>query len=154
MKPENCLTIDDLPFYYFRDKYGDQVALPCTEVLVNVALSQVLVNQGVIPALSMQGRPEVRLGGLNSLVGKPIAGPWNPVEVTGVTPVAVIADIPTPPEPEVAPEPIAAPPEPTAPELDELDSLLASLDAGDAAQAASAAETGIDPELDALLADL
>lgn len=155
MKPENCLTIDDLPFYYFRDKYGDQVALPCTEVLVNVALSQVLVNQGVIPALSMQGRPEVRLGGLNSLVGKPIAGPWNLVEVAGVTPVAAISDMPAPPEPAAAPAvPAATTTETSASEVDELDDLLASLDAGDAAQAATAAETGIDPELDALLADL
>ncbi|XZE46775.1 type VI secretion system contractile sheath domain-containing protein [Pirellulaceae bacterium SH467] len=155
MKPENCLTIDDLPFYYFQDRYGDQIALPCTEVLVNVALSQQLVNQGIIPALSMQGRPEVRLGGLHSVQGTPLAGPWNPVDIAGITPVASVRVVETPAasEPVISAAELAS--EPAASSgTDELDDLLAALDAGDTAKADTAAATGIDPELDALLADL
>lgn len=163
MKLDSHLTIDDMPIYYFNDQYGDQIALPCTEVLINVALAQKMTQSGIIPALSLQGRPEVRIGGLNSVRGQSLAGPWNPVdteigdslESSTTTPQnepiaetpALDAEIPAL---DPVTEPVDAPPALD----DELNALLSSLEADDQTETATNEQAAIDPELEALLADL
>lgn len=169
----SILTVDDMPYYFYEDADGDQVALPCTERLVNVATAEWLTKQRILPVLAMKGRNEVRLGGFQSLAGKTIAGPWAPVIITpsgavstpppAVAPAAKAAE-PTPAP--AAPTPAAAP-EPAAPAEDaaaaaaaadaELDALLASLAGPEPTPepaGAPAEEEAMDPELAALLADL
>ena len=159
MKLGSILTVDDIPFYYFNDEHGDQVALPCTERLVNVRTAQQVTAQGVIPVLSIQGRSEVRLGGMHSVIGVPLAGPWAPVAIQSG---AELPQMETPKAIAVAPsvqvvespsEPQAAEPE-TGPagESDDLDALLASLD--DSSGASNGSDSGMDADLAALLADL
>jgi type VI secretion system protein ImpC len=163
------LSVDDIPFYYFNDEHGDQIALPCTERLVNVRTAQLVTNQGVIPVLSIQGRSEVRLGGMHSVNGAPLAGPWAPVAIeTGAPAMASetpassdepqAAEVESPPEASVdeTPAPESSKTEAAAPaESDELDNLLASLE-GDSADSADSTDSDseMDAELAALLADL
>ncbi|MEQ1824359.1 MAG: type VI secretion system contractile sheath large subunit [Pirellula sp.] len=159
MKLGSVLTVDDIPFYYYNDEHGDQVALPCTERLVNVRTAQHVTSQGVIPALSIQGRSEIRLGGMHSVFGAPLAGPWAPVSIQAETalapmeaPIAIPAPLPSevavPAEDTLANAPVAEP----SMESDELDSLLASLD--DSSGVSNASSSEMDSDLAALLADL
>ncbi len=163
MKLGTVLTVDDLPVYYYVDKDGDQIALPCTERLVNVATAQWVSSQGFIPVISMQGRPEARLGGLQSVQKTPLAGPWAPLQLSGsgmqTTPVTL------PPTTAAESAPIPVPPETAASDAsstqdaapaaeDELDQLLASLDDSSAPATDAPAEGDVDAELAALLADL
>ena len=152
------LSVDEIPFYYFNDEHGDQVALPCTERLVNVRTAQQVTGQGIIPVLSIQGRSEVRLGGMHSVNGSPLAGPWAPISIqSGMQ----LSPMETPVAPKPLPDPIAAtiPAVEASPaaESDDLDALLASLDdssGADSSGADSAGGSDMDAELAALLADL
>lgn len=155
MQLGSILTVDDIPFYYFNDEHGDQVALPCTERLVNVRTAQQVTAQGVIPVLSIQGRSEVRLGGMHSVAGAPLAGPWAPVSIQSgdALPPMEIPTIATPANQEEAAPTSNAPAEPSPVEVsDDLDALLASLD--EPTSSSEDASSDMDAELAALLADL
>ena len=63
------LSIGDLPFYYMLDAHGDQVALPCTERLINTDKATQLSQYGIVSVMAYKGQPEVRLGGLKAVNG-------------------------------------------------------------------------------------
>ncbi len=174
MKLGSILGVGDMPYYVYVAEDGDQVALPCTERLYTERQAAQVARYGVMPLISLRGRPEVRLGGLNGLAGGRLAGFWTPPEA--------------PPEPE----PAAAEAEPEETETtesaesdeaaatesaegeseetsdsasdgsadtaettetaggDDLDKLLAGLNAPEA----PAEENATEPDLDALLASL
>jgi type VI secretion system ImpB/VipA family protein len=73
----SILSLGDMPFYYYEDADGDQMALPCTERLITERLAMTLTGQRIMPLLSIQGRPEIRLGSVNALAGVPLAGLWS-----------------------------------------------------------------------------
>ena len=64
------LSIGDLPFYYMVDNHGDQIALPCTERLINTDKATQLSQFGICSVMAYKGQPEVRLGGLKSVNGE------------------------------------------------------------------------------------
>jgi hypothetical protein len=102
----------------------------------------------------MQGSSDVRLGGLNSYAGVPLAGPWAPICITGDSPLPQMSAQPSIPTPTAAPQPAALrPAEPAASREadDDLDSLLASLDAP---AEATSSDSDMDADLAAMLADL
>lgn len=153
------LSVDEIPFYYFNDEHGDQVALPCTERLVNVRTAQQVTAQGVIPILSIQGRSEVRLAGMHSANGAPLAGPWAPVAIQDGAPlppmelpVAASTQLTEPAVESPAPPPASVVEATPAAESDDLDALLASLD--DSAGGDESGNADMDADLAALLADL
>ena len=76
MSTRTLLSVGDLPFYYYTDKDGDQIALPCTERLITTRVATTLQGQGFIPVLAVKGSPEIRIGGFRSLAGKELAGWW------------------------------------------------------------------------------
>nr|WP_308445966.1 type VI secretion system contractile sheath large subunit [Ruegeria spongiae] len=86
----SVMSLGDMPFHYVNDRYGDQVALPCTERNLTMAQHEQTVQRGYMPILSPKGRDEIRLGTFNALGGSEILGPW-----TGVP-----APQPSPPQPE------------------------------------------------------
>jgi type VI secretion system protein ImpC len=145
----SILSVDELPYYYFTDRDGDQVALPCTERLLDVRTAAQVSAQGWIPALSIRGRAEVRLGGLRSLAGPALSGPW---------PAPAGAQTTDRPKQAPASEKPAESEDGTAESAMDLDSGAVSGDldtssaSGDSS-AASATGSG-DSELDALLASL
>ena len=132
MKLGSVNVVGDLPVYVYRDADGDQVALPCTERLYTERQANLVAAAGVIPVVSLRGRPEVRVAGFGSVAGAPLAGRWAPVE---------IKPPPTPPPP---PPPPAAPPPPVPPPAAPPPAKPAPAPAGEDETA----------DLDALLADL
>jgi type VI secretion system protein ImpC len=82
MKLGTTMNVGDMAYYVYTDPDGDKIALPCTERLYTEKQAVAVANYGVMPLLSLRGRPELRLGGFVSLGGKPIAGFWAPVDVT------------------------------------------------------------------------
>jgi type VI secretion system protein ImpC len=183
MQLGSVLTLGDMPFYYYTDPDGDQIALPCAERMLSSKMAELVSKHRFIPLLSMKGRPEVRLAGFGSLGGGILAGPWQPV--TKSSPVkSKPAPEPTEAEPEEPPAeeqanetqespsseepavssaepPAEAPAEPGQGEDAELDKLLNSLNE-EAAPATSSTgepkkdetEPEIDPELANLLKEL
>jgi type VI secretion system protein ImpC len=152
MQPGAVLSVGDLPTYVYIDPDGDQIALPCTERLYSEREAVGVANYGVMPLLSLRGRPELRLGGFASLMGGRLAGFWAPATVGPVPPKAPAAP---PPESAYQPPPASVPePEVLPPAVDtaDLDALLADL-TPPAAPAEAAAEPAAD-DLDALLASL
>jgi type VI secretion system protein ImpC len=156
MKPGSIMSIDDVPFYYYTDADGDQVALPSTERLVSESTAAYVNSQGFMPVLAIRGRPEVRLGGFHSFGGPVLAGPWSPIAVAPDAPAIVTAPSGVDKQmPTVA----AFEAEASAEADKELDALVASVDSsttGSTAQVQSdnpSSQSG-DDELDALLAGL
>jgi EvpB/VC_A0108, tail sheath N-terminal domain/Type VI secretion system, VipA, VC_A0107 or Hcp2 len=168
MQLGSIMTLGDVPFYYYTDADGDQVALPNTERLMPEATAVHVISQGFMPVLCIRGRNEVRLGSFQSLAGTELAGPWSPVAVEPDEPAADSDVIDRTVEPEVqSVEQFEA--QATAEAENELDALLASLQSmpGSAAEPTTAdmatepepavetpAAAGEVNELDALLADL
>ncbi len=162
------LTAGDMPYYFYVDDDDDQVALPCTERLMNERAAARTSTEHFIPLLSIKGRPEVRLGGFTSLTGAPILGRWS---TAAPAPAPAPAAKPAPkakPAEKEKPAAKSAPPAPAAekaaaeaaPAEDEktgdadLDNLLASLNKEETPEegAPAAEEEGeMDPELAKLL---
>ncbi|MFN0184881.1 MAG: type VI secretion system contractile sheath domain-containing protein [Aquabacterium sp.] len=65
----STLAIDDLPFHYFKDPDGDQIALPCTERLIGADAAMALRQVGVSSLLAHKGEPVVRFNGLLTMAG-------------------------------------------------------------------------------------
>lgn len=168
MKLGSVNVVGGLAVYVYHDADGDQVALPCTERLFTERQATQISTIGVIPVLSLRGRPEVRVAGFGSLVGAPLAGRWAPVEIKPAPPApkSKAADQPKPaPVPTLSPTPVPAPaaaavasqatsmPAPVAvpaAEADDLDALLASL----SVEPPPAKPEATEDDLDALLASL
>jgi type VI secretion system protein ImpC len=157
MKLGSVAVQGDLPLYYYIDKDGDQIALPCTERLASEAVAAHIIHQGFMPVLWMRGRPEIRLGSFNSVNGATLAGPWAPVAVDGGAPVpaapVAVEEVATAPAPatadDVAPAAISQ-------SVADLDALLGELDLeSDTSESdeGTAAVTA-DSDLDALLASI
>jgi type VI secretion system protein ImpC len=160
MKLGAVMGVRDMPYYVYTDPDGDQIALPCTERMYSERAAVAVANFGVMPLLSLRGRPELRFGGFNAVAGPPLAGFWAPVTVAAPS---AISGAPTPAAPAFAPEvqeePVAPPVQDAAPEEpeaaapaaeDDLDALLASLNV----EPPPPAEDSTDTDLDALLASL
>ena len=152
MKPGKIMSMGDMPFYYFTDEDGDQIALPCTDRMMPMKLVEQVTTLRFMPMLAIKGQPEVRLGSWASLGGGNLAGPWQPLGA---------------PEPEPEPE---AEPEAEAPADEEEASFGESTDSDDFSSMSdddsgssevsddsggeSGGEAGGDDDLDALLASL
>lgn len=170
MKPGSVLSLGDMPFYYYTDSDGDQTALPCTERMLSSKMAELVSKHRFMPMLSIKGQPEVRLGGLGSLAGGPLAGTWKPVTASTPEPApaeekeeSAEATEEAPAESAETPAETAADPAAEAPASDpELDKLLADLNPEPAAEEAKTdeaapaaeAEPEVDPELAKLLKEL
>jgi type VI secretion system protein ImpC len=71
----NTLAVGDLPFHYVVDSDGDQVALPTTERLVNLAGAESLRRVGIDALMAHKGQPELRIAGLDAVNGEPLSLP-------------------------------------------------------------------------------
>lgn len=77
MKLGDVMSLGDMPFYYMTDQHGDQVALPCTERLLNTRTAADVGARGFMPVLSIKGRNHVRQGSFQALGAGLLAGPWG-----------------------------------------------------------------------------
>ncbi|MDF1718412.1 MAG: type VI secretion system contractile sheath large subunit, partial [Antarcticimicrobium sp.] len=132
----SVMSLGEMPYHYVTDRYGDQVALPCTERNLTQSRVEFVMARGFMPVVSIKGRDEVRLASFQSLAGGDILGPWS-----GTAP-------PQPSPPNPAPPP-AAGGEAEAGNVD-LDDLLSGF--GDDAE--SGGDGGDDGDIEADLAAL
>ena len=165
----SSLTVDDMPFYFYTDADGDQVALPSTERLIDVRTATEVAARGFLPVLAIRGRPEVRLAGMGSIAGTPLAGPWpQPEGAKPPTPAPQAAE-PAEEEVEEEVEESSSDEEVDLSSMlddsdhsddsteggdDDMDALLASFSDSDDSSQDSSDDDEMDPELAALLADL
>ncbi|WP_315901060.1 type VI secretion system contractile sheath domain-containing protein [Leisingera daeponensis] len=89
------MSLGGMPYHYVNDKFGDQVALPCTERNIDLDKIALAQERGFMAVSAVKGRDEVRLTSFNSLKGGEILGPW-----TGLP-----APEPSPPDPRGLPKP-------------------------------------------------
>jgi pilus assembly protein FimV len=145
MQLGQIMTLGEMPFHYVTDRYGDQVALPCTERNLTTTRMECVVARGFMPLVSLRGRDQIRLASFQSLGGGEILGPWSS-ETLPRTP-------PSQPAPTLtAVLPASGPPSDGAGAADDdLDALLAGF--GNDAPTPSDPEA-MDPELAALLEGL
>ena len=73
----SIMSLNDMPFHYMTDQYGDQVALPCTERLLSVSGAAEVVARGFMPVLSVQGQNIVKLGSFQAVGGGELLGIWS-----------------------------------------------------------------------------
>jgi len=73
----SIMSLDDMPFHYMTDQYGDQVALPCTERLLNVRTSAEVISRGYMPVISVQGQNMVKLASFQAVGGGELLGIWS-----------------------------------------------------------------------------
>ncbi|MDP2367929.1 type VI secretion system contractile sheath domain-containing protein [Rhodoferax sp.] len=66
--------VDDLPFHFAVDQHGDQVALPCTDLLLDTDATTRLATQGLVPVVGRRGLPQVQLAPLQSVAGQRLLG--------------------------------------------------------------------------------
>lgn len=165
MKLGGVMGVRDMVSYVYTDPDGDPIALPCTERLYSERQAVAVSNFGVMPLLSLRGRPELRLGSFQSLHGQSLAGFWAPVKVTppaapkpAAPPAQAVPAPAAPPPVQAAPAPAAPAPAAPAPVVEEpavdLDALLAGLTAAAPAPEPEAPAADADTDLDALLASL
>ncbi len=89
----SVMSLGGIPYHFVNDRYGDQVALPCTERNITLAKHEHSVQRGYMPVLSVKGRDEIRLGSFNSVAGQEILGPWSGMPAPAPSP-----DVPAAPE--------------------------------------------------------
>lgn len=136
----SIMSLGGMPYHVVNDRFGDQVALPCTERNLTLEKVEKVMTRGLMPVVSIKGRDEIRLASFQSLAGGDILGPWS-----GVAPPP-----PSPPKPK--PEPASQ----AEPEEDDdlgLDDLLAEFDDA-TTETPDADSDDIDADLAALLEDL
>jgi type VI secretion system protein ImpC len=78
MKLGKIMSLGDMPYHFYTDSDGDQIALPSTERLLSERSSAHVSGQRFAPVLSIKGRPEVRLGSFQSIAGGALLGRWAP----------------------------------------------------------------------------
>ncbi len=154
----SVMSLGGVPYHFVNDRYGDQVALPCTERNLTMDKHEHSVQRGYMPVLSVKGRDEIRLGSFNSVAGQEILGPWSGVPAPAPSPD--IPDAPEPDDPESDEtiveddfdlDDLGLEDDTGSGDSDDLDDFLASFD-DDAEEDEDDDE--MDPELAALLADL
>ncbi|WP_417689094.1 type VI secretion system contractile sheath small subunit [Roseibium sp.] len=77
MRLGEILSLGDIPVHTMVDSYGDQVALPCTERLLNTRTTEEVTTRGFMPVLSIKGRNEIRQGSFQALGAGELHGPWD-----------------------------------------------------------------------------
>ncbi len=146
----NTLSIGDLPFHYIVDGDGDQIALPTTERLINLAAAEMLRRVGIDALMAHKGQPELRIAGLDTVNGNSIAlaGLAKPAQRMSFT-TSVRG---TMPDPEQAPK--ASKPKAKAAVDDGADTVASDAPSGDADATPASSGSADDTSLDDLLASL
>jgi type VI secretion system ImpB/VipA family protein len=159
MQLGSIMSLGGMPYHTVNDRFGDQVALPCTERNIDLDKIALANERGVMAISAVKGRDELRLTSFSSVAGSEVLGPWS----------GVPAPAPSPADPREKAGIAAAKPADATPQSVEdnggsqaddldlsdlgLDDLgLDDLDLGDAASGDTADEAGDLDDLDALLA--
>jgi len=154
MQLGSIMSLGGMPFHTVNDRFGDQVALPCTERNIDLDKIAMANERGVMAISAVKGRDELRLTSFSSLSGSEVLGPWSGVPAPAPSPAdprdkTGIATA-KPAEPAVDAETKADDLDLSDLGLDDLD--LDDLDLGVEESGDATAEAGDLDDLDALLA--
>jgi len=69
----STLTIDDLPVHHYHDEFGDVIALPCTDRLINVNTASLLRAAGINAIMAHKGEGLVQFSGMEAVNGGGLA---------------------------------------------------------------------------------
>lgn len=75
-KNKGELENGEMPFHYYMDSDGDQIALSCPEQLFTETQINRIASQNLIPVDSIKGKPEVHTGNWGSLEAKNLKDSW------------------------------------------------------------------------------
>ena len=145
------MSLGGMPYHFVKDRYGDQVALPCTERNLTQTRTQAAVARGLMPVVSVKGRDEVRLASFQSLAGSTVLGSWSDIPPPKAKEPPSRAE-----EPEVSAD-VFGDDTSGSSDDDDLAALLAGFDTetpDDTDDSASADDEEMDADLAALLASL
>ncbi len=157
------LSMGDLPFYFFTDSDGDQIALPCTNRLISSDAALALRQLGINALLAHKGQGEVRFAGLETVAGsalvlKLVAKPGMRISVSSSSNLEASLGKPGGADPAEA-KPAKGKAKAAA--SDDSDDVLAGLGSDDSSDSSSDSAGGDssdsgsgDSDLDALLASL
>ncbi|HLJ13756.1 MAG TPA: type VI secretion system contractile sheath large subunit [Bryobacteraceae bacterium] len=76
LRPGTMLDIDGLPIHVYRED-GEPVMKSCTEFPISYADAQKLIENGLMPLVSMKDSDRIHLAGFRAVNGEPLAGPWS-----------------------------------------------------------------------------
>lgn len=76
MQPGMLPEIEGLPLHVFEDE-GDAYIKPCAETLLTMRAAERILNEGLMPLVSFQGRDTVRVARFQSLSATQLSGRWN-----------------------------------------------------------------------------
>jgi type VI secretion system protein ImpC len=142
------LSVGDLPFHYVVDSTGDQVALPTTERLVDLAAAGMLRRVGIDGLMAHKGQPELRIAGLDAVNGDPLSLPGLPKPAARMSFTTLVQgrlpDADRPAKAGTAKPPASG----------EEESIDATADAGDDSRSSAAEGSSSGSSLDELLASL
>ncbi|WP_139792869.1 type VI secretion system contractile sheath domain-containing protein [Pseudophaeobacter leonis] len=77
MQLGSIMSLGDMPFHTVIDRFGDQVALPCTERNIDLDKIAMANARGVMALSAVKGRDELRLTSFSSVAGCEVLGPWT-----------------------------------------------------------------------------
>jgi type VI secretion system protein ImpC len=75
-RPSDSLEIEDLPLHVYKSN-GDTEIKPCAEILLTMRAAEKIIDQGLIPLLSMKNSGTIRLGMFQSISRGPLRGRWG-----------------------------------------------------------------------------
>jgi type VI secretion system protein ImpC len=77
-RPGPMRTIDHLPIYVFRED-GESAAMPCAEIQLSEDAAEALLDNGIMPVVSVRGTDEVRILRFQSVADPlcALAGRWE-----------------------------------------------------------------------------
>ncbi|HEX6730150.1 MAG TPA: type VI secretion system contractile sheath large subunit [Pyrinomonadaceae bacterium] len=74
--PRDLLELDGLPLHVHRQD-GEAQIKPCAEILMTVRGAEKIIDQGLIPLISLKHKDSIRLGSFQSLAKKSLAEHWR-----------------------------------------------------------------------------
>ncbi len=78
MKPGSMSEIDRLPLHVY-EKNGESKSKPCAEVLLTEEAAERILDEGLIPLVSLKDRDSARVMRFQSIAEplRGLAGPWD-----------------------------------------------------------------------------
>ncbi|OIQ46013.1 MAG: type VI secretion system-associated protein [Roseobacter sp. MedPE-SW] len=86
MQLGSIMSLGGMPYHTVNDRFGDQVALPCTERNIDLDKIAMANERGVMALSAVKGRDELRLTSFSSVAGGEVLGPWSGVPTPAPSP--------------------------------------------------------------------